>query len=121
MAVSHEISCFSCSHSWSYVPPISRKDECPKCHRDSKICLNCKLHDRGAHHECREDQAEWVKDKEKGNFCDFFESRQSTAASGEEDSAKSKLDALFGGKPAASEKKSGSFTDDLQKFIDSKK
>ncbi len=121
VAITHSISCFSCNHQWEYAPPISRKDECPKCHRDCKICLNCKLHDRGAHHECREEQAEWVKDKEKGNFCDFFESSQSSTTSSKTAEANSKLDSLFGGKPSEPKKSGGSFADDLQNFIDSKK
>ena len=34
--------------------------------------MNCQFYDRGAYHECTESQAEWVRDKEEGNFCSYF-------------------------------------------------
>jgi hypothetical protein len=37
-----------------------------------KCCFNCKFYDREAHHQCREPQAEWVRYKEKANFCSYF-------------------------------------------------
>jgi len=121
MAVSHKICCFRCQKQWSYEPPLSRRSECPGCSRDAKVCLNCRFYDKGAHRECREDQAEWVKDKEKGNFCGFFEPNQISSPTNAKDQAQSKLDALFGDAPAQKKSEGGSFADDLQKFINSKK
>ncbi len=51
---------------------FGRRDDCPGCGRDSRVCLNCEFHDIGRHNECREPQAERVVDKERANFCDFF-------------------------------------------------
>lgn len=34
--------------------------------------MNCKFYDKNAHHECREPQAELVKDKKMANFCGYF-------------------------------------------------
>jgi hypothetical protein len=51
---------------------IYRSDECPSCGADLHCCLNCNNYDPAAHNQCREPQAEWVSDREKANFCDFF-------------------------------------------------
>ena len=113
------IQCFSCHNTWKFVPPLGRRDECPKCHADARICRNCRFYDRGAHHECRESQAEWVKEKEKGNFCGYFDAVEKTGAAAAQDGdAKQKLDALFGGsKSDDSEKKSAGLAGDLEKFL----
>jgi hypothetical protein len=66
----------SCHHCGREVPvpaKVERTAGCPFCHSDLKCCLNCRLHDPGANNQCREPQAEWVTDKDKSNFCEFFE------------------------------------------------
>ena len=55
---------------------MERTAGCPYCHSDLKVCLNCRLHDPGANNQCREPQAEWQTDKDKANFCEFFEFRE---------------------------------------------
>ena len=55
---------------------VERTAGCPYCHSDLKVCLNCRLHDPGANNQCREPQAEWQTDKDKANFCEFFEFRE---------------------------------------------
>lgn len=63
---------------------------------DAKVCLNCTFFDRGAHHECRESSAEWVRDKELGNFCGYFQGISARDASGTESlSQMQQLDSLF--------------------------
>jgi hypothetical protein len=124
MAMTKKIACYSCKNSWEYEPPLSRRAECPNCRRDAKCCRNCRFFDRGSHHECREEQAEWVKDKEQGNFCGFFEPNQAAAGVDPNAGTLSKLDNLFGGGGASessSTGKSGNLSDELQKFLDSKK
>lgn len=51
---------------------MGRRDECPKCHADVHVCKNCKNYDPNAYNECREPQADIVKDRERANFCDYF-------------------------------------------------
>ncbi len=67
-----QIKCYSCQHRVDFDPPLSRREECPKCRRDLKVCLNCCFYDPQAHHECRETEAEWVKEKDCSNFCAYF-------------------------------------------------
>jgi hypothetical protein len=96
------ITCFHCKSS---VPiPISSgravvafRESCPKCGADLHVCLTCKFYDSGAHHECRESSAEWVKDKEKANKCEYFVPSDQGGTSGGDAkaSALADLDALF--------------------------
>jgi len=64
---------------------------------DLHVCLACRLYDPSAHHECRESQAEWVRDKERSNRCEYFELKASTEAKGVHpaEDARKKLDDLF--------------------------
>lgn len=116
------ITCHKCQHAWTYQPPLERRAECPKCRFDARVRLNCKHYDVGSHHECREDQAEWVKDKDRGNFCSYFEgSPKATGRGAEVGKAKDKLDQLFGGAKPAAAKTGQSLADDLAKFLQEKK
>ncbi len=119
---SHAIACHKCKHIWTYEPPLERRAECPQCRSDSRVCQNCSYFDRGAHHECREEQAEWVKEKDRGNFCSYFEGRGSaTPFGGEVSNAKAKLDELFGGVQTPRSEKGKNFADDLANFLQGKK
>jgi hypothetical protein len=64
--------CHSCHSEIKIEGYISRTDECPKCATDVHCCLNCLNYEPSAHNRCREPQAEWVSDREKPNFWDFF-------------------------------------------------
>ena len=65
--------CWSCKEDVEAPEKVGRKDTCPNCEADLKCCYNCRLYDKEAYHQCREPQAEWVRYKEKGNFCEYFE------------------------------------------------
>jgi hypothetical protein len=103
---SHKVSCWSCGNAWEFSPPLGRSESCLKCRRDAKACLNCKFHDRHANGECTESQAELVKDKEKSNFCDWFDAKFSGSFSATGPAVVSPLDQLFGGASVPKEKSS---------------
>ena len=50
-----------------------RHDDCPSCGYDLRCCLNCTFYDRSSANECKEIISERVSDKEKANYCDYFE------------------------------------------------
>ena len=75
--------------------PLARRDECPQCGCDAKVCLNCRFYDRSSYHECREPQAEWVKEKDVGTFCSYFSPREDAPAKDDLQDDKAKLEALF--------------------------
>jgi len=90
--------CHRCGVELTLTSAIARTDACPSCYSDLKCCLNCRLHDPGANNQCREPQAEWQTEKEKSNFCEFFEFRESSGTGAGEsgsDRARAALDALF--------------------------
>ncbi|MFC1556760.1 hypothetical protein ACFL5L_02105 [candidate division KSB1 bacterium] len=95
------MKCWNCGKSENLPEKPGRRDLCPHCNKNLHCCLNCELYDKNAHHQCREPQAEWVKDKESANFCDYFiASKDGTAANFgrkklSKDDARKKWDELF--------------------------
>ncbi len=77
-------------------PSVSFRESCPKCGSDIHVCLNCAFYDQSSHHECRETSAEWVRNKEKANTCEYFklnaDQRQSKDSKAD---AMAALDELF--------------------------
>jgi hypothetical protein len=95
------LSCHHCKSSVT-IPAVSGRsvvafrETCPSCGNDLHICLNCALYDSGSYHECRESSAEWVKDKERSNRCEYFSPNDKTRQEGgSKAAAKSALDDLF--------------------------
>lgn len=66
--------CFSCKNEIpiSIGEIVGRRDECSSCGADVHVCLNCAFYDPSAYHECRETQADYVKEKDRSNFCGYF-------------------------------------------------
>ncbi len=89
--------CYNCKTQIAIEGQPARSETCPSCSSYLHCCRNCRFYDPAAHNQCREPQAEWVKDKEMANFCDFFEAAsesQSREASKREEALK-KLNELF--------------------------
>ena len=91
------MNCYRCGFEIDTTEKIGRRNECPKCGSYLHCCKNCRFYDMNAHHQCREPQAEWVREKEMGNFCDYFAPGESRT-SGQIDKAaeaRKKLEELF--------------------------
>ena len=67
--------CWKCRKETGIEKPV-RGDECPLCHADLHVCKVCEFYESGAHNDCRETSAEFVGDKERRNFCDYFRARK---------------------------------------------
>jgi hypothetical protein len=90
------MKCFHCGREIEFKERVGFRDRCPACDRPAHACLNCGFYDPGYHNQCRETQADRVVDKDRANFCDFFQPHSKKApkiASGAD--ARAKLDALF--------------------------
>ena len=92
------LTCHSCKKTLDIEKKVGRRESCPFCDSDLHVCLNCRFYDPGSYNDCREPQAERVVIKDRSNFCDYFEFRDS--ASGErgkeeERNPKKKLEGLF--------------------------
>lgn len=55
--------------------PLGRTEACAACHSPLHVCRLCRYHDRSRPKQCREDDAEEVREKERPNFCDYFKPR----------------------------------------------
>lgn len=89
--------CFSCGKPLEISGKPGRRDDCPSCGADLRTCYNCRFYDKNAYNECSEPVAERVVEKDKANFCDYFD----FVGGGSEQidsnaDAKKKLDDLFG-------------------------
>ena len=63
--------CWKCRKETNIEKPV-RGYECPNCHADLHVCKACDFYDSGSHNDCRESSADFVSDKERSNFCDYF-------------------------------------------------
>lgn len=92
--------CWNCGTSLADLSlPLQRLDECSKCHAELHVCKLCEWYSIAVAKHCREPIAEEVQDKQRANFCDYFQPRPdaySSAALSEAAQAKAQLNALFG-------------------------
>ncbi|MBF0590265.1 MAG: hypothetical protein HQL53_14185 [Magnetococcales bacterium] len=75
-----------------------RRESCPGCGEDTRVCLNCGYYDATLYNGCRENQAERVLEKNRATSCDYFKpvDTGSKAGQGEAaDQAKQALEDLF--------------------------
>lgn len=104
-----ELQCWRCGASVTAIPrPIARLAECPACHAELHVCRLCRYYDRRVSQSCREVLAEEVRDKERANFCGYFDAVANAWSPPDEaaaSQARDRLEALFGKaeKPCASE------------------
>jgi hypothetical protein len=100
---SNDLRCWRCGAPLARLTlPLSRLDECPECSIPLHVCRMCVHFDPAVARQCREDDAEEVKEKERPNFCDYFRPSATAFESGAIDAerrAQRELDSLFGGAP----------------------
>jgi hypothetical protein len=89
--------CWFCGTEAALPGKITRDSVCSKCRISLKCCRNCRFYDPASHNQCREPAAEWVRDKELANFCEFFDfaERSEGARPGRDAGGKQKFDSLF--------------------------
>ncbi len=68
--------CKACGTENKVGDIIGRRDTCDSCGKDLRSCIQCRHYDTSTSNDCREPQAEPVADKEKANFCGFFQPAQ---------------------------------------------
>lgn len=76
---------------------VGRHDECPHCGADLRCCKNCQSYDPNVHNQCLETTAEFIRDRERANFCAHFTFRDTDAPAGADntDAARAKLAEMF--------------------------
>lgn len=96
--------CWKCGESIeSLSQPLARLAECEACGAELHVCRMCSFYDPGVSQACREPVAEPVADKERANYCGYFQPRRGAYVpeeNAEARAARAQLEALFGGAPA---------------------
>lgn len=88
--------CVFCGAKIDDKEGIGRRDECPECFKDLHCCKQCVFYDTAYADSCRETQAEPVHEKDKSNFCAYFEfGRDEQEATSAKFKIKSDLEKLF--------------------------
>lgn len=80
--------------------PLPRHEACPHCRASLHVCRMCRLFDPAVAQQCREPVADPVSDKQRANFCGYFEINPRAFVAAPVRDGKAQLDALFGDKTA---------------------
>ncbi|WP_299790637.1 hypothetical protein [uncultured Shewanella sp.] len=107
--MSEQFRCWHCGELLqAVILPMSRREECGTCGADQHVCKMCVFFNDSGRGDCREERAEWVSDRERANFCDYFKPSEQGAGSDSDprsanEKALAELAELFGDTPAPSE------------------
>src|SRR5574341_863102 len=83
--------CYRCGRTVSPDSPLLQYELCPYCSSAVHCCLNCLYYDDFSPNKCSEPAADWVPDKQKANFCRFFEMAEPEVLKKPMESDKAKL------------------------------
>jgi len=74
-----------------------RETGCAGCNKPTRVCRNCRWFDTSRASACQETRAEPVLEKERANFCEFFEPTTPTSAGSvtPEEALRQAAEALF--------------------------
>lgn len=102
-----DVQCWKCGAELKHLLlPFSRYEECSTCKADLHACLACRHYDPALSDACREDRAEFILDKDKANFCDYFKVSSKAYRKKDNDEAqvaRARLAELFGEQPPSAE------------------
>lgn len=90
-----------CWHCGASLGPhdYGRETGCPGCGKPTRVCRNCSWFDRTRANACQEPRAEPVLEKQRANFCEFFEPTTPASAGSvtPEEALRQAAEALFKG------------------------
>ena len=100
--------------------PLPRHEECPHCRAQLHVCRMCVYFDTAAPQQCREPVAENVSDKQRANFCGYFQINPHafTVSSDQTTASRRQVDALFGGESPAAASETSTTQDELRKDLE---
>jgi hypothetical protein len=92
------LDCWKCGAPLTeLLLPVGRAEYCRACRAEIHVCRMCRFYDVGKARQCAEPVAEPVQNKERANFCGYFEPVGGRFLPGKPaaDGARAALDALF--------------------------
>ena len=92
-----EVTCYNCQTKITLDTreTIARNEECPNCYASIRSCRMCSFYDTTTYNECRETSADRILEKEKSNFCDYYQLGNGDVYKDKKDDLLSAADALF--------------------------
>ena len=87
--------CHACRGRIELERKAGRRDDCPHCGAELHVCLNCSFYDPSLTRGCRENQADEVREKDRANFCGWFEFREGRPGEEADDAARQAAAAFF--------------------------
>jgi len=95
MSLNAEGVCWSCGAELAAVN-YQREGECPQCRKQTHVCRNCRFYEPGRPNDCQEPIAEPVLNKDRANFCDYFDPSSGVYRPGADpDDLRAAADSLF--------------------------
>ena len=76
MAYNMQGTCWHCGQKLQ-ERDYGRESRCPGCDKPTHVCRNCGFYSPSAPGQCREPVADAVSDKQRANFCGYFEATDS--------------------------------------------
>jgi hypothetical protein len=95
------LDCWNCGAPLADLPsPVGRAEYCRACRAEIHVCRMCRFYDLRKANHCAEPVAEPVQNKERANFCGYFEpvAGRFRAPDAAGDDSRAALEALFGPK-----------------------
>ena len=96
------LMCWNCGRPTGIKGKVMRSDSCVDCLADLRCCRGCRHFDPTRRFQCRENIESPIANKEKNNFCDFFQMRDVVKTPGgissqrdSKEDLKKKFDDLF--------------------------
>jgi hypothetical protein len=74
--------CWNCGKPTGIKGRVTRMDSCVDCLADLRCCHGCRFFDPTRRSQCQENIDKPIANKEKSNFCDFFQKRDATKKPG---------------------------------------
>ncbi|MCU7815394.1 MAG: hypothetical protein KZQ81_09335 [Candidatus Thiodiazotropha sp. (ex Rostrolucina anterorostrata)] len=71
--------CWQCSTELE-AADYGRETNCRRCGKPTRVCRNCRWYAPARPNQCEEPMAEPIMDKEKPNFCGYFEPTMDVSA-----------------------------------------
>jgi predicted RNA-binding Zn-ribbon protein involved in translation (DUF1610 family) len=96
--------CASCDAELPADLRVGRETLCPHCDAYLHACVQCRFYEPTLHNQCLEPEADYVGDRQKANFCDFFALAGTRGASGRADPKRGRPAAGNASAPAAAAK-----------------
>ncbi|MFQ5453057.1 MAG: hypothetical protein ACE5D6_02585 [Candidatus Zixiibacteriota bacterium] len=102
MNSSKGLLCWSCGKPTGIIGRVMRSDSCVDCLADLRCCRGCRHFEPTRRFQCRESIETNLPNKEKNNFCDFFQKRDAiktpggiSSQTGSKEDRKKNFDDLF--------------------------